>query len=334
MGYFSTKFLNDCHVEDAWTDVIISKCGHFRTHIPDHRFQASIEAGHVGPFQANMITHTSCEYVRGPREMGVRAIDFYWLICQISGNAVFSQGDRQATLSPGGLTVIDPMMPSRFTLLDKNVHLCMHIPRTVMDAGSTNWPENCAKPLAGVAASIIATMARSSFQHPGLLSPAQVDAIGGSLLALLCSCLEVPEASETASAETHILRQVKAYLLANLQSEKLIPSEIARANGMSERHLHRLFSESGTSVCRWIREARLGRCAAQLTAAGQEDISITRIAFEAGFNDAAHFSRVFRQEYGVPPSQYRRMGRGRIINGTDRQGNGAPDAATIARIDN
>lgn len=334
MSYFCTKFLNSGHVEGAWADVITRKCGHFRTHIADHRFQASIEAGHVGPFQANRITHTSCEYFRGPQELATGAIDYYWVICQLSGNAVFSQGDRQVTLSSGGLTVIDPMMSCRFSLWDKNVQLCVHIPRKLMDDGSTNWAKNCAKPVADLAASIIVTMARNSFHHPALLSPTQADAIGKSLLAMLGSCFDVPEVSEAASAESSSLRQVKAFLLANLHSEKLVPSEIARANGMSERHLHRLFSESGASVCRWIREARLGRCAAQLTAAGQEDISITRIAFEAGFNDAAHFSRVFRQEFGMPPSEYRRRGFGRAIGGAGRQAIGASDVVTLARIDN
>ena len=306
MQYFSTKSIGNCRVEGGWSDVINSKCGNFQTRISDHRFQASIEAGHVGQFEANRITHTSCEYVRGKQELSARVIEDYWVICQISGRATFSQGERQATLGPEGITVIDPMKPCHFKLWDKNVHLCVHVPRGLLDAGTTNWAECTAKAVVGLPASLIVSIVRNCFQNPGLLSASQKEVIGTSFLSLLGSCLDVPETVELDALESISLRQVKAFLLANLQRDKLTPSEIAHANGMSERHLHRLFSESGTSVCRWIREARLDRCAAQLTAKGQEDMTITRIAFEAGFNDAAHFSRVFRQEFGVAPSQYRR----------------------------
>jgi AraC-like DNA-binding protein len=41
--------------------------------------------------------------------------------------------------------------------------------------------------------------------------------------------------------------------------------------------------------------------------------SITDIALDLGFNNMAHFSRVFAQRYGVPPSVYRRLGYGQTV---------------------
>jgi AraC-like DNA-binding protein len=66
-----------------------------------------------------------------------------------------------------------------------------------------------------------------------------------------------------------------------------------------------LFQTVGVSVCRWIRQSRLDRCAAQFADRTQRDRSITDIAFSCGFNDAAHFSRLFRAEFRQTPSQYR-----------------------------
>jgi AraC-like DNA-binding protein len=34
--------------------------------------------------------------------------------------------------------------------------------------------------------------------------------------------------------------------------------------------------------------------------------SITEVAFELGFNDSAYFARCFRQQFGVPPRDWRR----------------------------
>jgi len=42
-----------------------------------------------------------------------------------------------------------------------------------------------------------------------------------------------------------------------------------------------------------------------LTQAPHQRLSIIAIAFECGFTSEAHFSRVFRAEYGVPPSRAR-----------------------------
>ena len=40
---------------------------------------------------------------------------------------------------------------------------------------------------------------------------------------------------------------------------------------------------------------------------GRESVGLAEIAFCAGFSDAAHFSRVFRQHLEVPPSAYRTL---------------------------
>jgi AraC-like DNA-binding protein len=34
-------------------------------------------------------------------------------------------------------------------------------------------------------------------------------------------------------------------------------------------------------------------------------MNVTEIAFESGFEDVSHFSRVFKERFGVPPLSYR-----------------------------
>jgi transcriptional regulator GlxA family with amidase domain len=54
-----------------------------------------------------------------------------------------------------------------------------------------------------------------------------------------------------------------------------------------------------------IRRRRLQRCYDALTDPYQAHRSIAEIAIAAGFVDPAHFSRVFRAHYGVPPRAVR-----------------------------
>jgi transcriptional regulator GlxA family with amidase domain len=78
---------------------------------------------------------------------------------------------------------------------------------------------------------------------------------------------------------------------------------VARYAGASARQLERAFkSELGTTPVKYHRLMRLryGRWMID-----NKMDSITQIALDCGFSDAAHFSREFRQEYGMPPSRYR-----------------------------
>ncbi len=51
------------------------------------------------------------------------------------------------------------------------------------------------------------------------------------------------------------------------------------------------------------------RCRADLAAPRLAARTITDIALSHGFNDAAHFSRLFKESYGMSPAEYRASSR-------------------------
>jgi AraC-like DNA-binding protein len=62
-----------------------------------------------------------------------------------------------------------------------------------------------------------------------------------------------------------------------------------------------LLQSVGTSVHR--------ECARALIAAPVRGRLVTEIAFDYGFNSLTHFGRVFRHQFGLTPSEYRRGAR-------------------------
>lgn len=106
-------------------------------------------------------------------------------------------------------------------------------------------------------------------------------------------------------AVKHALK-VRAEELINqmLQDKELSPQVIAAALKISVRQLYRVFQDEDDGLHRYIVEARLKRCAEELVAKGVNK-TITEICFRWGFSDSAHFSRVFKQQYGVSPRDYR-----------------------------
>jgi AraC-like DNA-binding protein len=91
--------------------------------------------------------------------------------------------------------------------------------------------------------------------------------------------------------------------------EPISLKDIARALGVSKEYLARCFhQETGVTVVTYLNRYRIGQAKARLDA-GRD--SLTEIALEVGFASGPYFSRVFRQEVGMSPSEYRQAGRQR-----------------------
>ena len=117
-------------------------------------------------------------------------------------------------------------------------------------------------------------------------------------------CCEVAErAGSTAEAPAlpHI-PQLEALLRAHLADAWQV-TDYARALGLSDRHLRRLWLEAtGLSTHGFIAATRL-REACRLLAYTR--MQVQEVGFALGFDDPAYFVRVFRQGTGLAPTEYR-----------------------------
>jgi AraC-like DNA-binding protein len=59
----------------------------------------------------------------------------------------------------------------------------------------------------------------------------------------------------------------------------------------------------GFSFREYLQALRVRRARALLA---DPDLSVTEVAYAAGFNDLSNFDKVFRKIVGVPPSAYRK----------------------------
>ena len=86
--------------------------------------------------------------------------------------------------------------------------------------------------------------------------------------------------------------------------------ELARHVGVSRRQLERLFQKHLNCVpTRYYLELRLVRARQLLL---QTSISIVDVAFACGFVSAPHFSKCYRDYFGIPPREERRLRGARI----------------------
>jgi AraC-like DNA-binding protein len=148
---------------------------------------------------------------------------------------------------------------------------------------------------------------------------AQLDALGetvGTLTAkaakrarnatlhLIRGVLDAELASEARSSQ--VRSRAERYIDRHLREQYLDPNTIAKGLGVSLRTLHRAFAESDESVMAYVRRRRLDHARIEMTTQ-DSSVTITYLAARWQFADAAHFSRAFRQRFGLTPTQYRKM---------------------------
>ncbi len=98
---------------------------------------------------------------------------------------------------------------------------------------------------------------------------------------------------------------VKKYIRTHID-ESLTREELAGVAGFSVPHFHRIFTaQLGENIASYVRRVRLERAGQKLRMGA---VDITQVALAAGYDTHAAFSRAFKQQYGLSPSEFRLLG--------------------------
>lgn len=88
--------------------------------------------------------------------------------------------------------------------------------------------------------------------------------------------------------------------------EKLSVADIAASASVSESECLRCFRDSiNTTPIQYLRQQRIQRSAVMLSASEEK---ISAVAQMCGFDDMSYFTKIFRQQKGCTPSEYREKG--------------------------
>jgi AraC family transcriptional regulator len=108
--------------------------------------------------------------------------------------------------------------------------------------------------------------------------------------------------SPTGATYRQRILRVQLYIQEHLD-EELPLDRLARLAHFSPFHFHRIFTGLvGEGVGEYVRRLRLEAAAVALKTT---DRPVTRVALDAGYGTHEAFTRAFRQQFGVSPSQFR-----------------------------
>ncbi len=137
--------------------------------------------------------------------------------------------------------------------------------------------------------------------------------LGERLIDLIVLFLVQPGHGQVSEADSSVTvahrARVLAYIRQHLADPDLSPSRVAQGCGVSVAYLHRILRAGGLSVESFIFEQRLDRCRELLLDARHRHRGIAELAYQVGFSHPSHFSRLFKQRFGVTPRDLRAGGR-------------------------
>ncbi|HLR38566.1 MAG TPA: two-component regulator propeller domain-containing protein [Chitinophagaceae bacterium] len=111
-----------------------------------------------------------------------------------------------------------------------------------------------------------------------------------------------PKDLNISSEEEKLVREAVEIVEKNMDNPQFSVKELSNELYMSRVTLHKKLSKiTGKTPSLFIRELRIKR-AAQLIEKGKMNISQT--AYEVGFNNPKYFTKYFKEEFGVLPSEY------------------------------
>lgn len=125
----------------------------------------------------------------------------------------------------------------------------------------------------------------------------------GYIQVILASALPGMELVNQPPESSDIAYRILQYLALHF-TEPVTLSDLSRVLGVSESHLSHTFSRRfHTGFRTYINTLRLDHACTLLSGT---DTSITQILYDCGFESPRTFNRVFFEQYGIAPSDYRR----------------------------
>ncbi len=258
------------------------------------------------------VTATSHEVHRTPALIARAHERYFKLNLQLEGTGLLVQDNREAVLRPGDLAIYDTNRPYTLTFEEQARMMVVMFPCDALSLPADYVGQLAAVRMAGSTglSGIVGQFIRQLSENLDVLSGPSGSRLAANALDLVSTMLhaEMDIAPDRMKPQALLAVSIREYIEANLSDPLLSPATIAAAHFISTRHLHNVFHESGTTVASWVRSQRLEGARRDLRDPLHAGTSVGAVAARWGFLDAAHFSRTFRDAFGVPPSDWRRGG--------------------------
>jgi AraC-like DNA-binding protein len=273
-------------------------------------FWGSVSQSAIGPVSCTRVDSCAQQVFRTPSRIARASEDYVLVALGTNGvNGVFQDG-REAVVAAGQFVIYDTTRPYELRFNDGFAQTIFQMPRKLLQQrigafdGLTATTFTSDRPLERLAYEFLLSMSKT-IDH---VDPATATRLLDQALDLLAMAFadrmhqRSPDQSFHRSA---LLYRLKSYILTHLRDPDLSMPRAAAAVGISPRYASDLMTDEQISFRSYVQLQRLERCRRDLIDPAQMARHISDIAFAWGFNDLAHFSRIFKQRFGASPREWR-----------------------------
>ncbi|WP_198166587.1 helix-turn-helix domain-containing protein [Mycobacterium sherrisii] len=297
---------------DALSDFIAKRLVPMQVATQDiDTFRAHARSADIGVVRLTNLWARNAFVVRRTRKLLASGPDYLKVIVQLGGTSCVSQGKRQVALTPGDFVLYDTSLPYQIRSNGSFQMQAVTFSRDALPMTQHQLERVAAQPISGreglglLVAQYLSGLTRQVDADGGSFSCHLGDATLDLLAALFAERLALSSGIRTENHKTALLLRIRTSIEHRLGDPRLDVAYIAGAHHISIRALQKLFESDGQTVTGWIRARRLEHCRKDLANGLLADQPVGMIAAKWGLVDPAHFSRLFKSTYGIPPRDYR-----------------------------
>ncbi|CAI0931673.1 Transcriptional activator feaR [Serratia quinivorans] len=288
---------------EEWLAKINSACGRFCARTLGPGFSGAMQEFRAHALRLSVVDAAQTRLYRTQQEIARSDGSHFFTVFQLRGSSLMEQGDRQAVLSAGDVTLIDASRTSSFTFQQDSRQISLLMPRSYLEQSASDV--QCVRRLD--AQSSVVRLSRQlvlGCMQDSQMSAPESEAILNAVATLLRPALVDRVVGEDSPPRS--FSRTLAFIDTHIQSPQLRPEWIADELGVSVRSLYRMFARQGLVVAQYIKHRRLDLCAQALRSAPERQ-KLATIGYDWGFADHSHFSTAFKSRFGVSPSEYRKQ---------------------------
>ena len=297
-----------------WTDMICNVyvqlgCDPVR---PDEagNFEGSIRQHTLPSLDVSVVTSSAQNVTRTAGHIARSSDDYFLVSIQAKGKGVVRQDGRDAVLSAGDFALYDSTRPYELRFDDAFEQIVLKLPGERLRSELRNTETLTATTVSGRegAGHLLLGMIRTLREDIDTLQPASALAVANGVQSILVAGLQTLPAARApglSNLTAYHLARVKRRIDEQLADPTLSVSSLAAELGVSASHIHRVFKSEPLTASQYIWERRLEACSKDLLEPWLAGRPVGEIAYARGFNDAAHFSRAFRERFGRSPREWR-----------------------------
>ncbi|MDR3372278.1 MAG: helix-turn-helix domain-containing protein [Ancalomicrobiaceae bacterium] len=316
-----------------WSDMVADV---FDTSVPAtdvDDFQFGFEAWNLGALLIAKTQSAGQYFQRGVSTINRSTTDHYLIQIYETGSCSGTAGGKEIDFAAGDIWIMDMTGEISTRTSDfKNTNIV--IPRDMLDPlvadplGLHGARLDRRSPHGRILGDHLLALAREAPQ----IRQSEAAELSQATVQLVAACVG-PSLDGAAPARqglsVSLLRNIRKFIQVHLSDQGLGPDIICQNFNISRSALYRLFEPFG-GIAHYVRDRRLRRCLRQIASSHFRSQLVSEIAYRCGFTNDASFSRAFRRQFGISPSEVRAMAdahRLAIVNASD---DGSPSAPILS----